>query len=836
MLLNLYDRYILKKPVLTLILVGAIIVFFGQFIPDFKLDLSGDSLVLEHDKELKFYRSINARYGTDDYLIITYSPKAELFSKETLDDIRKLHNDLAAIDRVASVVSILNAPLLESPPLSLNDMTEELLTLEHPDTDFELAKKELRQSPLYRNRLVGEDGTTTAIQVIFKRDKTYLDLRNSRDALREKQLTTELTKEELQKLSHLSTRFKRHSSDLQEQEAKDIATVRDLLDQHRNKAELHLGGVPMIISDMIGFIKHDIRVFGLGAVLIMLLLLFIAFRQPRWIFLPVLTSIATGFVTVGFLGLVQWRVTVVSSNFLSLLLIFTLSITIHIVVRYLELRQSKPDADQHQLILETVQTKTAPCFYTVITTMVAFGSLVVCDIRPVIDFGWIMVIGLVAAFFFTFTLFPAILVLLQPSKIRKQKDFTGGITRLFATLIDRHPTPVVLFTVLAISLSLVGVTRLTVENRFIDYFKKDTEIFQGMYLIDKKLGGTTPLDVIINAPKDFLEKDTVKEEPIDDDFGLDTKTEAGFTATSYWFNAFKLREIGAIHDYLDGIDETGKVLSLATTLDLLKKVNDNTIMDNFFMAVLYKNLPKEVKKSMISPYLSEDGNQLRFSVRVYESDTKLQRNALLKKIRAHLTGKLGLTDDQVQLTGSVVLFNNLLQSLYRSQILTLGAVFLAILVMFCLIFRSIKIALIAIVPNIMCASLVLGLMGGFGIPMDIMTITIAAITIGIAVDDTIHYVHRFTEEIYEDGDYRAAMFRSHGSIGRAMYYTTITITIGFSILTLSSFVPTIYFGILTAFAMTTALVADMTILPIMLMKLKPYKIKMEDLNSGSSQR
>lgn len=823
MLLNLYDRFILKRPVITLLLVGAIIVFFGMFVPDFKLDLSGDSLVLEHDQALKFYRAVNARYGTDDYLIVTYTPDGDIFGKETLADIEKLHNELAAVNRVESVVSILNAPLLESPPLGLNEMTEELLTLKNQKTDLELAKKELSQSPLYRNRLIGDDGTTTALQVIFQRDKTYLDLRNSRDALRKKELSTQLTRDEKNQLDQLSAQFKRYSSELMDEEAQIIATVRNILDRHRNHAKLHLGGVPMIISDMIGFIKHDIRVFGLGAVLIMLLLLFFIFRQPRWVILPVATAIATGFVTVGFLGLAQWRVTVVSSNFLSLLLIFSLSLTIHLIVRYLELRHTKPDADQHDLLLETVKDKTAPCFYTVLTTIVAFGSLVVCDIRPVIDFGWIMVIGLMIAFLFTFTLFPAVLALLPPSKPRPHKDLTGGITRFFAYLISRFPVLIVTAALIAIVFSMAGISQLSVENRFIDYFKKDTEIFQGMYLIDNKLGGTTPLDVVLDAPKDFTQEIQSEEDSFDDDFGLDSETDGGFTATSYWFNAFMLNEINAIHEYLDSLDETGKVLSLATTLNLLKKVNDNKIMDNFFMAVLYKNLPKEVKKAMISPYLSEDGNQVRFSIRVYESDPNLKRNALLAKIRAHLTEKLGLSDDQIHLTGSVVLFNNLLQSLYRSQILTLGAVFLAILVMFIFVFRSFRVALIGIVPNIMSASLVLGLMGGLGIPMDIMTITIAAITIGIAVDDTIHYIHRFAEEVNKDGDYREAVFRSHESIGRAMYYTSVIITLGFSILTMSSFVPTIYFGLLTAFAMTFALVANMTVLPILLVKFKPYK-------------
>jgi len=828
MLLHLYDRSVLKHPVITLVLITLIIAFSGLFLSRFKLDISGDSLVLEHDKDLEFYRTINARYGTDDYLIITYSPHGDLFSRETLADLKQLHDDLAAIDRVESVVSILNVPLLESPPLSLGDMTEELLTLLHPDTDFELAQKELQNSPLYRNRLVGEDGSTTALQVIFKHDTTYISLRDARDHLREKQLDAPLTKEEQQELGQLSSRFKKYSSQLTEQEARDIATIRTLLDQHRHQAELHLGGVPMIISDMIGFIRHDIRVFGLGAILIMLALLFLIFRHPRWVFLPVLTAIATGFVTVGFLGLVEWRVTVVSSNFLSLLLIFSLSLTIHLIVRYLELRHDQPEADQHQLLLETIKDKTAPCFYTVLTTIVAFGSLVVCDIRPVIDFGWIMVIGLLIAFFFTFTLFPAILVLLPPSPLTEQKDRTETITRFFSRFIDRHPKSVVTITLMVICFSLIGVTRLSVDNRFIDYFKKDTEIFQGMYLIDTKLGGTTPLDIIIDPPENFFAQDATEdeeEEPFGDAFGLDTETDGGFTATSYWFNAFMLKKIDRIHNYLDSLDETGKVLSLSTTLNLLKKVNDNKIMDNFFMAVLYKNLPQEVKESMIAPYLSDDGNQLRFTLRVYETNTTLHRDDLIKTIRTHLTTTLGLEDDQVKLTGMVVLFNNLLQSLYRSQVLTLGAVFLAILLMFIVVFRSFWVALIGIVPNIMSATLVLGLMGVFGIPMDIMTITIAAISIGIAVDDTIHYVHRFAEEVQLDGDFKGAMFRSHATIGRAMFYTSITITIGFSILTLSSFVPTIYFGLLTAFAMTAALVANMTILPLMLVKFRPYNVK-----------
>ena len=816
-----YDRLVLERPRLTLFWVLLVTLFFSWFIQDFKLDISADSLVLEHDEDLRYYRSIHARYGSDDYLIITYTPQSDLFESEILDDLQQLQDELSAIERVESVISILNVPLLQSPPMTLSELERNVRTLRDAGTDFELAKQELRESPLYRNRLVGSDGQTTALQINFHRDQTYLQLRNERDALREKQLESELTAEETQQLARLSADFKHYSSELMAQEEADIARIRSILDRHRGLAELHLGGVPMIVADMMDYVRHDLRVFGLGVVIILALLLAIAFGQKRWVMLPLLTAGVASLITVGFLGLAEWRITVVSSNFLALLLIFALSLTIHLIVRYRELQLLQPDAGQHQLVRETVRSKVAPCFYTVITTMVAFGSLVVSDIRPVIDFGWIMVIGLSVAFLLTFTLFPAVLMLLQPRKPRERHDITGAITAFFARLIGRYGGPVLGVTLVAMILSGIGISRLTVDNRFIDYFKQSTEIFQGMYLIDRKLGGTTPLDVVIDAPARFLnEKSKPRDLTFNDEFEIEG--EAGITGTSYWFNSFTLGEVDAIHNYLDSVDETGKVLSLSTSMAMLKLLNEGELLDDFFMSVLYKRLPDEVKQGMISPYMSEDGDQLRFTVRVYESDVGLERQALLDKIRGQLSQQFDLDAGQVHLTGMMVLFNNLLQSLYRSQILTLGAVFAAILLMFTLLFRSLKLALVAIVPNLVAGGLVLGLMGGLGIPLDIMTITIAAISVGIAVDDTIHYMHRFGEELNRDGDYRAAVIRSHGSIGRAMYYTTITITIGFSILTLSNFVPTIYFGLLTAFAMLTALAADLTVLPILLERLKPY--------------
>jgi len=738
----------------------------------------------------------------------------------------RLRDKLKTLRRVESVITILDVPLIDSPPVTLSDIQKKTLTLESPETNQQLAKQELLTSPLYKNMLISADGEMTAIQVNFKRDQNYHQLLTLRNDLREKQLENGLTAEEKDQLKTVSQQFDYYKTSLQQQESEDIAQVRQMMDQHREFASLFLGGIPMITSDSIDFIRHDLITFGLGVLVFLLVLLAIIFQQPRWIFLPMLSCGLAGLFMIGFLGWVDWPVTVVSANFISLMLIITLSLMVHLIVRYQELQALHPATGHHELIRQMIISKVQPGFYTAATTIVAFTSLIISGIRPVIDFGWMMTIGISMSFVIAFTLFPAMLALLPATQPVVKRDITGAITKYFASLIQRFSKTILLIFLLLAVLSIIGLTRLSVENRFIDYYKESTEIYQGMSLIDNKLGGTTPLDVIIDAPAEFfLDKQAAEEDsdPLFDELALELELDedTGITGSSYWFNNSMLAEINTIHDYLDGLPESGKVLSIASSLQLLRSLDESMVTDDFFLSILYKRLPEDIKQSLFYPYMSKDGNQLRFSLRVYESDPSLKREVLLKKIRQHLTEELGLNDEQVHLTGMLVLYNNLLQSLFKSQILTIGFVFVAILLMFSIAFRNIKMAMLAIIPNIMAASMVLGLMGWLHIPLDIMTITIAAICIGIAVDDTIHYVHRFTEEFSKDGDYWASVRRSHNSIGRAMYYTTITITLGFSILALSNFIPSIYFGLLTGFSMLMALLADLTLLPLLIVWLKP---------------
>ena len=824
-----YDGLILKRPSTSVLIIALIVAFFAFHATKFKLDASPDSLILENDEALDYYRSIRARYGSDDNLIVTYTPDSDLFSEPVLADLQQLRDSLAAIDRVESVVSLLDVPLISSPPVSLGELSKGIQTLKDPKTDIDLARDEFVSSPLYRNLIISPDSRTTALQVNFLRDHRYYQLLDQRDQLREQRLKDHLSTEEAAELESVSRQFNAYRAELLDQQSRDIATVRGILDGHREHATLYLGGVPMIVADSIDYIRHDLLTFGAGVFFFLVIILAVAFHKPRWILLPMMTCVTTGLVMIGFLGLVDWPVTVVSSNFISLMLILTLSLTIHLIVRYRELHAKNPGDSQYNLVRETVRSKVTPCFYTATTTIVAFSSLLFSGIRPVIDFGWMMAIGTGVAFILSLTLFPATLMLLKPGSPPVSRNITAAITRYLAYLNERHRVAIPVAFLLVVILGMLGINLLTVENRFIDYFKDSTEIYQGMELIDRQLGGTTPLDVIIDAPDSFFlpdeEPDVAESEATDDelfmdDFELDDESSAGITGSSYWFNSYRLETVEAIHDYLDGLPETGKVLSITSALRMLQRLEEGRPVDDFFLSIIYKRLPDEIRDTLFTPFMSEDGNQMRFSIRVFESDPSLRREVLLQKIRKHLTQTMELEDRQVHLSGMLVLYNNMLQSLFHSQIMTLGVVFLAILLMFVLLFHNLKLALIAIVPNLVASIQVLGLMGWLHIPLDIMTISIAAIVIGIAVDDAIHYVYRFKSEFQKDGDYWKTMERCHDSIGRAMYYTTITVTLGFMILALSNFIPTIYFGLLTGFAMLVALFANLTLLPLLIVLFK----------------
>ena len=825
LLTRFFDKVILERPGLVIICLLAVVSFLGYKAKDFKLDASAETLVLEHDEDLRYSRLVDSRYGLQDYLLMSYAPKEDLFSDKVLANLTRLRDELKQLERVASVASILDVPLLESPPVPVKELASNVKTLESPVVDKKLARIEFSKSPLYQNLLVSPDLKTTALQINFPIDEVYQDLRARRNYFREKQDANTLSATEVAEFKKVSEQFQKHRDKMKKTRHQDIAAIRTIMDNYRQDDELFLGGVSMIADDLISFIKNDLKIFGLGVLCFLILTLSIIFRRRRWIFLPILCLAFSAISMMGLLGTFGWEVTVISSNFISLQLIITMAITIHLIVRYRELLYNNPETEQRKLILDTVSFMMRPCLYAALTTIAGFASLLLCDILPVITFGWMMCAGITVSLILTFLLFPSLLMLLRKQTPRARRNSHFSLTSLFARFTEAHSIMTLVISCITLIISAIGISRLVVENSFIDYFKDTTEIYQGMKVIDQNLGGTTPLEVVIDldeheASAQMIAHGTDAEN--DDEFDEFDEFDKAEDEDKYWFTSDKMAQVVAIHDYLDNLPETGKVLSLGTMMKIAEKLNDGRPLDNFELAVLYSELPDGFKSIVLTPYVSVEHNQVRFSIRVRDSEKSLKRNKLLQKIRYDLTGEPGLKKENVHLTGMLVLYNNMLQSLFSSQILTLGVVVLALMCMFLILFRSLKIALIAISPNLLSIGTVLGIMGWLNIPLDMMTITIAAISIGIAVDNTIHYIHRFRHEFKVDRNYIKTVHRCHGSIGHAMYYTSITIIIGFSILVLSNFIPSIYFGLLTGLAMLIALIAALTLLPQLIVVFKPF--------------
>ncbi|MCP4005770.1 MAG: MMPL family transporter [bacterium] len=815
---SIYRRVLLDHPRSALTVLCLLLAFFAYHAKDFKLDASAESLLLEDDRDLQLMREVDARYETQELLIVTFTPEGDLFSDASLELLRELRDALRSADGVDSVMSILDVPLINSSDVPLLEMAKNVPTLESPTIDRARARSELHDSPVYRELILSRDGKTTALALNLERDQEFVQLMAERNRLLIRRGASGSDSEGLEDLPAVSVAYNQARELLAERRHHQIANLREVIEPYRSKAQVHLGGVAMIADDMITFVRNDLIVFGTGVFLFVIVVLAAIFREVRWIVLPLVSCAYAGLAMIGILGLAGWPVTVISSNFLALMLIITISMNIHLCVRFRQLQSEQPEREHIDLVADTITLIVSPCLYTALTTIIGFGSLVLSQIKPVQDFGWMMSAGLAVSFITSFTLFPALLALMPKGKTVKVDDELP-FTAAFARLAEHRGALIYSSTGLLLLVSLLGVSKLTVENAFISYFRKSTEIYQGMELIDRKLGGTTPLDILISYESGDTAEEIFDDEEEDDFDDWDVGAASG---PENWFTPFKIDVVKQAHDYLDDQPEVGKVLSLASAIRVAEEVNDGEEFDGVQLAVLYRKLPAEVREPLIDPYFSFEHNEARIQLRIIDSLDGLRRVALLQRITDGLIETLGLREGAVTVSGTLVLYNNMLQSLYQSQISTLGAVLLGIALMLLVLFRSLKLALIGIIPQILAATFVMGVMGLVGIPLDIMTITIAAITIGIAVDNAIHYIYRFREEFARSGDYSETLRICHATIGRAVFYTSATIIFGFSILSFSNFWPTIYFGVLTGLAMTLALVGVLTLLPRLILLVKPF--------------
>ena len=794
MLAHMYQNIVLKNPKAILVLLIITILSFGYYTKDFRLDASSETLLIDGDPDLAYLKEVSERYGSREFLILTYTPNEGMVTDTSINNLLSLKYKIQSLNWVHSVVTLLDIPLLSNSDAPLQERLESFKTLKDEDVDKDRGFKEILNSPVFRNFVISEDGKTSGVIVYIKQSQKLENIESK-------------SKEEIEN----------YKDQIKKQNHQNILEIRQVIQSYGDVGKIYLGGIPMIADDMMTFIKSDIVVFGIGVLLFIIATLWFVFRKLIWIIVPISSCIASVVIMTGLLGLLGWKVTVISSNFIALMLILTMAMNIHMSTRFLQLKKNSPSKNTLEIISLTTRKMFWPIFYTVLTTILAFLSLIFSEIKPIIDFGWMMTFGLITSFIITFTLLPTFLSFAPSDNISLKKEQNSKFTTFLGSLSISKKNLIFSVTGIVIILSVIGISKLEVENSFINYFNKNTEIYKGMKLIDEELGGTTPLEVILKFPK----KDKEKKSTEDDEFE-DWGDENDKNDDKYWFTKDKIDKIASVHNYLDSLPEIGKVLSFSSIIDVATQLNNNKPLGTLEMGVLYSKIPESIKTEIIDPYLSIENDEARISLRIIDSQENLRRNDLINKINFDLKDKIGLEESEYQLAGVLILFNNLLQSLFKSQILTLGLVMIGIFIMFLILFRNIKLSLIGVVPNFIAAFFILGIIGLLEIPLDMMTITIAAITIGIAVDNSIHYIYRFKEEFNKIKDYNKTLQLCHSTVGVAILNTSITIVFGFSILVLSKFIPTIYFGMFTGLAMLLAMISVLTLLPALILIIKPF--------------
>ena len=791
MLAKIYQNNILGNPKSVLLILVSILFLSIYFSKDFRLDASSETLLLDGDPDLKYLNEINERYNAREFLVLTYTPNDEMISDKSVNNLLSLKYKIQSLDWVHSVITLLDVPLLNSTDDTLSEKLKNFSTLKSDGIDRKRGFKEILNSPVFKNFVISEDGKTSGIIVYIKKDENLKNILNPK---------------ELEKYKDIRKK-KNHEN---------IKESRKVIEDYSKESKIYLGGIPMIADDMMSFIKNDIFIFGIGVLLFIIATLWFVFKKIVWIIVPLSSCIFSVVVMLGMLGLLGWKVTVISSNFIALMLILTMAMNIHLSTRFLQIKNEFPSKSKIKILEIATNKMFLPILYTGLTTICAFLSLIFSGIKPVIDFGWMMTIGLITSMITTFTLLPTFINLSSDNNIFGLKsDTKSKITNFLSNYTLKNKNIIFATAAAIVVMSLFGISKLQVENSFINYFDKDTEIYKGMKLIDEELGGTTPLEVILKFPKE--ESQETNE---DDDWGDEDEDNS-----KYWFTKDKIDKIDKVHNYLENLDHVGKVLSFSSILKVAESLNNNKPLGGLEIGVLYTKLPENIKREIVTPYVSIDDSEARISLRLKDSNKNLRRNELIKKINSDLKNEIKLSEDEYKLAGVLIIFNNLLQSLFKSQILTLGFVMLGIFFMFIILFRNLKLALIGVIPNFIAAFFILGIIGIFNIPLDMMTITIAAITIGIAVDNSIHYIYRFKEEFLKSGDYSKTVKTCHSTVGVAILNTSITIVFGFSILVLSNFIPTIYFGIFTGLAMLLAMLLVLTLLPSFLISFKPFKTK-----------
>ncbi|MCW8108262.1 MMPL family transporter [Alteromonas ponticola] len=772
----------------------ALLGVMGYFVTQFKIDASAETLLVKDNKLYIQTQIANQRFSPDEFILLAYKPEHKLFSEATFNDLHSLTQSLRKLERVKAVTSILTVPLINNADALTGGTEVSSLTWEKQRYSPAQMEKLISGHPIFTDLLINQQETATAIQIVFEQNSELADIETQMTKIQANLLNRELTEEEEQTLASLQQQADPIKQALTEQRQKEIAQIENIASEVKDRASTYMGGSYVVGQHLIDIIKSDLISFGSAIAGVIAFLLLVLYRSIKWVLFPLFACAVSVLLTMGIFGMLDMRTTVISANFVALQLILTLAVMIHLIGSYRDISRDDHSLSQRERVVATLEDKLSPCFFATLTTSVGFGSLIFSGLQPVVAFGWMMLAAMLVTMAVGLLLFPSLLCLLPKTKETQDFTFVKRILNVLKRMNLAIPKTVVSVSLIVAILIALGITRLDVENSFIDYFDQDTQVHQELAFIDKEFGGSTPLDVIID----------LKQSNQNDELQL--------TADS-------VGRLQLVQAAIEAFDATGSVTSVVNFTRLAKKLNNDIPLTEYELTTIYHLLDKEVVNQLVGAYYSPDSKQMRVSIRIQDTTEGLDRETFIENLSADLKS-VGLEAQNFTFTNLFILYQDILSRLFDSQIKTLGIVYGVLGLVLLAIFRSMKIALIALVPNILTTLGILGVIGWIGIPLDIMTITIAAIAMGIAVDDTIHFLHAYlqglkaTDESHSQA--QAASNSAFGHTGLAILFTTTIIAIGFSLFGFSNFLPSVYFGLLTATAMLMALITDVTLLPALL--------------------
>lgn len=805
-----YEALVLRRPAFPILLAVAVTAWLGWHVAHLQVDSSTDSLFMEDDPQLRVYYLSRHTYGSDEYVVVAF-PTSDVFSEEGIRRVRELTAELGKIEGVGTILSITSVPLFRSakklPPLMVLMRTRngKPMYLGDDDCDPEKARKEITSHRVYSRLLVSDDQKSTGIIVYLRippenqelEKRIYLlgDEIEAAERAGDAAKAAALRAEREEKDAHFQVLEMKRKAD----RSRIVRECHEIAERYGKGAiPFYYSGVPVLIEDVASYIYTDIFTFGGAVTAAFVVVLFVLYRRPRWVLLALGTCVLTVAWTLGAMVIAGKKITLVSSNLSSLLFIIAMAHSLHLIRRFAEEQEEHPDRTDRENLLAAVKHLAGPCAFTMAAMIGGFSSLVISDIDPVRSLGIFMSLGVVLGYAATFVFLPAVLSALPPKKALPDRIWDGTwMLTAFARVTEKLPRLTTAFAVIVIALSVWGTLLVKVETRLIDYFNPKTEVHQGLTFIDQNLGGTTTLEVL-----------------------LESGTEGYFT------QAENLEKVRRVRAWLADRPEVGKVVDVTSFVDELESLLGAT-KDRPYPAPPAEaigQLKNAIGAATLRGYLREDASGVRIFVRMRETSERMDRQGVIEGLREFLREDPAYADLSPEVTGVFVLYANMIQSLIYEQVWIVLLGFGLICGVMFVLYRSIRVGFISVIPNIMHILFILGSMGFCGIRLDIITIMVASVSMGISVDCAIHYLCRFRVELPRRGDYVEAMRRSHMTSGKAIFHTSLAVILGFCTLIFSNFLPTVYFGILTALAMASALFSCLSLVPIALLRMQPLSV------------